>query len=329
MCGQNIPITCSSPELKGSGEGDAAAAVPASGAVVSVAVPVYNNADSLRMLHARLVSTLRSMESAYEIIYVNDGSTDASYDVLTSLRSGWGRVKILDLTRNFGQSAAILAAISEAVGDIIVTIDADLQNHPEDVPALVGEVRKGADLACGIRRDRRDSLLARRGPSWLANRLVGAALGIDLKDWGCGLNAVTSVLAREILAQDPLPAMPKVEAALMASCIAQVPIQHSEREHGQSGYNNWRLCRFSVGFLQRFSIRRSFSRLFGAATGRGSPTFAGFTDGWGSRARRGFSPMAALSWAVLAGAAAIVQVGAIFCRSAVTNDSCRIREILE
>ncbi|QYZ67528.1 MAG: glycosyltransferase family 2 protein [Gammaproteobacteria bacterium (ex Lamellibrachia satsuma)] len=297
---------------------------------LSITVPVYNNAASLPQLHERLVSTLRATGLEHEIIYANDGSTDNSYEVLTGLRGVEGRVKVLDLVKNYGQSAAILAAISKTNGDIIVTIDADLQNHPEDIPALVAGIRNGADFACGIRLNRRDSLLTRRGPSWLVNQLVGHALGVNLRDWGCGLNAVTSVLAMEIFAQNPPPGLPKAEVALMASRIAQIEVGHSEREHGRSEYTAWRLLCFSAGFLRSFSIRRSFSRLFTRlTTGNNLHAPGSMEEAPGTFSGAGEKAAAVLAWTVLAGAAAIVQLGALFYRSTAADNHYRIREILE
>ncbi len=297
---------------------------------LSITVPVYNNAASLPQLHERLVSTLRAAGLEHEIIYANDGSTDNSYEVLAGLRDGEGRVKILDLVKNYGQSAAILAAISKTTGDIIVTIDADLQNHPEDIPALVAAIRNGADFACGIRLNRQDSLLTRRGPSWLVNRLVGHALGVNLRDWGCGLNAITSVLAMDISAQNPPPALPKAEAALMASCIAQIQVGHSEREHGRSEYTAWRLLCFSAGFLRSFSIKRSFCRLFTRlTTGINLHAHGSMKEASGTSSGAGEKAAAVLAWTLLAGAAAIVQLGALLYRSTAAGDHFRIREILE
>ena len=254
------------------------------------------------------------MDSTYEIIYVNDGSTDSSYDVLNTLRTIGGCVKVVDLTRNFGQSSAVLAAFSEAAGDVIVTIDADLENHPEDIPALVAAVRNGADLACGVRGRRQAPLFMRSGPSWLANQLVGRALSVDLEDWGCGLNAVTSEVVHQMLAQVPLPSLPKIEAAIVSSCISQVPVAYSERQHGSSGYTVWRLCGFAAAFLQGFSITRTFRRIVGVSA---------------AQARLTCTAISIICWAVLTIAAIVVRFGLLVSGSGPTAERYQIREVLE
>ena len=228
---------------------------------LTVVVPVYNNAGSLAALHARLTAVLVDLASPFEIVYVNDASSDDSLELLTRLHAGDDRATVIDLAENAGQSAAVLAALSLARGRIVVTIDADLENRPEDIPALVAALRNGADLACGARRRRSAPLLTRRAPSVAANWLVGRALGVDLEDWGCGLNAATDEIVRRMLAQDPLPLLPKIEAVLLASCIAQVPVEHSERAHGPSTYTVRRLSGFAATFLRGFGIARSWRRV--------------------------------------------------------------------
>lgn len=239
---------------------------------MSVVVPVFNNAASLPELHRRLVATLDGAGSDYEIVYVNDGSRDASLENLESIVAADEAVTVVDLERNFGQSAAILAGFEHARGDVLVTIDADLENQPEDVPSLVDAVTGGADLACGVRGGREAPLVTRRAPSWIANRLVGNALGIRLRDWGCGLNAVRSGLARRMLASDPLPRLPKIEAALSASSVVEVPVAFSPREHGRSGYTVARLAGFAFSFLLGFSPLGALGRIVRAPTG-GRPRY--------------------------------------------------------
>ena len=302
MCTQSTPTTCTARE-----------------SALTIVVPVYNNAGSLPLLHERLLTTLRSLGSTFEIIYVNDGSSDASLELLGGLRAG-GEVRVVDLSQNFGQSAAVLAAFSIATGEIVVTIDADLENRPEDIPALVAAVRDGADLACGVRTRRSAPLLTRKGPSLIANRLVGRAFNVNLHDWGCGLNATTREIVQQILAQIPLPSLPKIEAALLSSRISQVPVSCSEREHGKSGYTVRRLGGFAATFLRGFSISRTLRRLPGIATARSDLPVA----------RRVVDAFAGLlSWLILTIAALIVRAWTYLSGSASNTERFRIREILD
>lgn len=311
MCAQRIPTICTAPELN-SGRGDTVAVHQRT---ISVIVPVYNNAGSLPLLHERLLSTLASMSSDFEIIYVNDGSTDSSYDVLVACRSNGSRVIIVDLAGNFGQSAAVLAGFSLASGAFLVTIDADLENNPEDIPALIEELRNGCDLCCGVRGRREAPFFTRKGPSWIANRLVGHALCIDLKDWGCGLNAVTSDIAIQMLAQEPLPALPKIEAAMLSSRIAQVPVANSKRKHGDSGYTVWRLCGFAITFLRGYSVTRTFRRLRSVPKQRSNRIISGAT--------------AIVSWSILSGASIIVRFALLLFGQKQTAKRFCIREVIE
>jgi hypothetical protein len=275
-------------------------------ASITVIVPVYDNAGSLAALHARLKAVLVDMGSPFEIIYVNDASSDESLELLSRLHAAEDRVTVIDLAENAGQSAAVLAALSFARGEIVVTIDADLENHPEDIPALVAAIRNGADLACGARRRRSAPLLTRRGPSAVANRLVGRALGVDLDDWGCGLNAATGEIVRRLLAQDPLPLLPKIEAALLASRIAQVPVEYSERSHGPSTYTVRRLAAFAATFLRGFGIARSLRRALGRTTVRAATAAAPSAEP--SFVTRTIGTIAGLAaWTTLAGAALITR----------------------
>lgn len=257
MCGQSTPITCSAAERTDRTADRGAARAPS----LSVVVPVFDNEGSLPELHERLDETLSGIATDFEIIYVNDGSRDRSLQILDGLPAISGAVSIADLERNFGQSAAVMAGFSIARGDILVTLDADLENDPRDIPSLVEAVKGGADLACGIRRDRNAPLITRRAPSLLANRLVGHALRVNVRDWGCGLNAVRSEVVRRMLESDPLPRLPKIAAALLSTRIAAVPVAYGTRRHGRSTYTIGRLAGFAAAFLQDFAIRRTFRRI--------------------------------------------------------------------
>ena len=228
---------------------------------VSVIVPVYNNADSLVELNRRLIATLTGTGAPFEIIYVDDGSRDSSLDCLIGLACAEAVVIAAELTQNFGQSAAVMAGFSLARGDILVTIDADLENHPEDVPSLVDAVSAGAGLACGVRAKREAPAITRHLPSLLANFLVSRALDLELRDWGCGLNALRSDIAERMVAQRPTPRLPKIEAALLADSVVEQPVAHSNRKHGRSAYTPRRLAEFALSFLLEFSSTTALRRI--------------------------------------------------------------------
>src|SRR5205807_3187656 len=150
---------------------------------LTVVVPVRNEAASIAELHRELVGTLTAWGRSVEIIVVDDGSTDESFEILTRLQSADANLRVIRFRRNFGQTAAFAAGFDHARGRVIVTSDGDLQNDPRDIPALVDLVDKGADIACGWRKDRKDPFFSRRLPSMLANRLISAATGVRLHDY--------------------------------------------------------------------------------------------------------------------------------------------------
>lgn len=322
MCGPNTPTTCTAADVMGGAGSLGAAEVPQ----LSVIVPVFDNAASLPALHERLVETLAPGEAGFEIIYVNDGSRDHSLRVLNELPALAGVVTVADLEKNSGQSAAVMAGFSIARGAIVVTIDADLENDPRDVPMLVKAVEEGADLACGVRETRRAPLITRRGPSWLANQLVGHALRVTLRDWGCGLNAVRSEIVRRMLDSDPMPRLPKIAAALLARRVAEVPVAYSVRRHGQSGYTIGRLAGFASAFLHDFGIRRTFRRIVASpSTKRMDP---GADAMRGGRATTVLSVVVSiLCWSTLAVMALIVRASSILLGRRPPPTTFRIRAI--
>ncbi|MFZ0487242.1 MAG: glycosyltransferase family 2 protein, partial [Arenicellales bacterium] len=151
---------------------------------VSVIIPVFNEQDNLERLHDEIKTGLKSLSGEYEIIFVDDGSRDASMEVLLRLRDSDPHVKVISFRKNFGQTAAISAGFDHARGDVVVTMDADLQNDPADIPMLLDKINEGYDLVSGWRYDRKDNWLSRRLPSVLANRLISWATDVKLNDYG-------------------------------------------------------------------------------------------------------------------------------------------------
>jgi glycosyltransferase involved in cell wall biosynthesis len=156
---------------------------------ISVVIPLYNEQESLRQLYSELTGALNKLGKAYEIILVNDGSTDQSIDLLKNLAENDDKLRVISFTRNFGQTAAISAGFNHARGEVIVTMDGDLQNPPHDIGKLLDEMQKGYDVVSGWRKERKDPLFSRRIPSIIANSLISEITGVRLHDYGCSLKA--------------------------------------------------------------------------------------------------------------------------------------------
>ena len=231
--------------------------------MLSVVIPVFNEARSLDPLHARLARTLETLGRPYEIIFVDDGSRDESADVLRALRARDRAVRMIRFTRNYGQHAALLAGMERARGEIVVTLDADLQNPPEEIPRLLAALVDGVDVVGGRRVRRRDPW-TRRAASWLVNRAASLAVGVRLRDCGCMLRAHRrSVIDRILVFPGSRRYLP-VLAAAFASSMTEIPVAHSAREHGRSKYGVLRLLRLAFDL----SVQVLAVKPIGARAGR-------------------------------------------------------------
>jgi glycosyltransferase involved in cell wall biosynthesis len=233
-----------------------ASVVPA----LSVVIPVYNEAPNLAPLHAELTTTLGQSGDAYEILFVDDGSTDESFEILRGLQAGDGHVRVIQFRRNFGQTAAFAAGFALARGRVIVTSDADLQNDPRDIPALVKKLDEGYDIACGWRKVRKDPWLSRRLPSQLANRIISWATGVRLNDYGCSLKAFRAEVVKPLRLYGEMHRFLPALASEMGVRIAEQPVNHRPRMHGRSKYGISRTVRvildlITVKFLLSYSTR--------------------------------------------------------------------------
>lgn len=227
---------------------------------VSVVLPVHDEIESLPSLIAAITSILTDSQLSYEIICVDDGSQDGSTDWLKMQAQLRPDLRAVILRRNYGQTAAMAAGFNHARGDIIVTLDSDLQNDPADIPLLIAKLQEGYDLVSGWRKDRQDAALTRLLPSKIANWLIGQVTGIKLHDYGCSLKAYRAELVADINLYGELhrflPALAYIEGAR----ITEMPVRHHARRYGRSKYGLDRTFRvvmdlLTIAFMKKFLTR--------------------------------------------------------------------------
>jgi glycosyltransferase involved in cell wall biosynthesis len=226
---------------------------------ISIVVPLYNEEENVRELHGRLKEVLDGLGSEYELIFVDDGSTDGTLPLLQEMQSGDGRVVVLSLRRNFGQTAAFAAGFDYARGDVIVTMDGDLQNDPKDIPRLIDMIREN-DIVSGWRKSRKDPFFSRRLPSLIANRLISKVTGVSLHDYGCSLKAYRQEVIKNLKLYGEMHRFIPAVANLYGVKIAEVETTHHPRLRGKSKYGISRTIRvvldlITVKFLLSFSTR--------------------------------------------------------------------------
>jgi undecaprenyl-phosphate 4-deoxy-4-formamido-L-arabinose transferase len=220
---------------------------------ISVVIPVFNEEENLEELSERLLNTLGADGRPFEIIFVDDGSTDRSWEILTDLHQRHpGHIRALQFFRNFGQHQAIFAGFQATRGQVVVTLDADLQNLPEDIPHLVAKLEEGYDTVGGWRENRLDSWL-RRLPSYFMNRTMSWVTGVKLKDYGCMLRAYRREVVDSInQCQESSSFIPAL-ANIFSRRVAEIPVGHAERERGKSKYNLFKLLRLNFDLMTGFS----------------------------------------------------------------------------
>lgn len=233
---------------------------------LSIVVPVYNEVDNLRPLCERMHSALAEAGREYEIILVDDGSQDGSSELLTELHAEDATLKVLRFRRNFGHTAALAAGFAHARGEVIVSLDADLQNDPLDIPRLLAKLDEGYDLVNGWRVDRQDPFLRRRLPSQIANALIARITRVKLHDTGCALKAFRRDLAKGLKLYGDMHRFIPALAVDMGARLTEVPVTHHPRTHGVSKYGLTRTPRvvldlITIKFLSCYAARPS--HLFG------------------------------------------------------------------
>lgn len=245
---------------------------------VSVVIPVFNEAATLADLHQRLARTLKDAGRTSEIIFVDDGSTDRSAEVLRALHAQDPSVRVLRFNRNYGQHAAVFAGMEHARGDVIITLDADLQNPPEEIPALLRRLDDGFDVVGGARVQRHDPW-PRRLASRLVNRVTSAIVGVRMTDYGCMLRAYRRSVVEQIVACQEISRFIPALANTFASAVAEVPVDHAPRREGRSKYGLFRLLRLNMDLMTGFSLLPiqavSFAGVLVAALGLAFALFLG------------------------------------------------------
>ena len=221
---------------------------------ISVVVPVYNEEGNLPELVTRLTAVLEGTGRPYEMVFVDDGSRDRSLEILqAAARERPGHMRVLELARNFGQHQAILAAFENVTGDVVVTLDADLQNPPEEIPKLLARFDEGYDVVGGVRQDRQDSIL-RKAASRLVNRMTTFITRMRLTDFGCMLRAYSREVVEEINRCDEASTFIPALGQSFARRPTEIPVEHAARRHGASNYSLYRLIRLNFDLMTGFSL---------------------------------------------------------------------------
>jgi len=227
---------------------------------ISVVIPVFNEEKNIESLYTRIKQALDNLGKSYEIIFIDDGSTDKTPGLLHRICEEDRKVKVVVFRRNFGQTAAISAGFNYAKGEVIVTLDADLQNDPKDIPQLISKIEEGFDVVSGWRAERKDPFLSRRLPSHISNWLISVFTGVKLHDYGCTLKAYRREVAKDIKLYGEMHRFIPALASWVGASICEVKVRHHPRKYGKSKYDFSRINRsfldlLTVKFLLSFATR--------------------------------------------------------------------------
>ncbi len=226
---------------------------------VSIVIPVFNEEENVPILYEKLKKVLENLNAEYEIIFVDDGSTDRTREILEEIASKDKKVKVVEFARNFGQTSAMMAGMDFATGDVIITMDGDLQNDPEDIPKLLEKIEEGYDVVSGWRKNRKDAAISRKLPSKIANWLIGRITGVKIHDYGCTLKAYRSSVIKRLRLYGELHRFIPALASTVTSTskIIEIPVKHHPRIYGKSKYGISRTFKvivdlFFIWFLKKF-----------------------------------------------------------------------------
>ncbi len=228
--------------------------------LISIIIPVFNESESIGFLLNEVISVMESHKLNFELIVVNDGSKDNTHQVLKQLTFKITELSVICLRKNYGQTAAMAAGFENSKGDILITLDGDLQNDPKDIPKLISEINNGYDLICGWRFDRKDKLINRKIPSKIANKLIAKVTGLKLHDYGCSLKAFKKEIIDDIKLYGELHRFLPVLAFIEGARIKEIKVNHRSRKYGSSKYGIDRTFRvlmdlLTVWFMTKFLTR--------------------------------------------------------------------------
>ncbi|WP_417835023.1 glycosyltransferase family 2 protein [Thalassospira xiamenensis] len=227
---------------------------------ISVIVPIYNEEESIQLLCEKLFPVLDHLNKSFEIVCINDGSSDNSMALLQKQAQKRSELKIVNFRRNYGQTAAMMAGIDHARGEIIIPIDADLQNDPNDIPRLLSKIEEGFDVVSGWRKDRQDAAIRRNFVSRIANRMISKISGVHLHDYGCTLKAYKKDVVKGIRLYGEMHRFIPVYATWMGARVCEIPVTHHQRQFGKSKYGLERIAKvlldlMVVKFLDRHFVK--------------------------------------------------------------------------
>jgi glycosyltransferase involved in cell wall biosynthesis len=216
---------------------------------LSIVAPVYNEEGNIAAFHEELSGVLRGLGRAYEVVYVDDGSRDRSLELLKGFAAADPRVRVISFTRNFGQTAAIAAAIANSAGAIVIPMDADMQNDPHDIPRFLEKIEEGYDVVSGWRRHRKDPWLSKKLPSAMANKLISFIGGLPLHDYGCSMKAYRRDIIRHVRLYGEMHRFIPLFAHQVGARTAEIEVNHRPRTAGKSNYGLMRIYKVTLDLI--------------------------------------------------------------------------------
>jgi len=235
---------------------------------LSLVIPVFNEEENIDRLFEKILEALGRLGHPWEVLFIDDGSTDSSYEKLEQIAKKDKRVKVVRFVRNFGQTAALAAGIKYASGDIIIPMDADLQNDPVDIERLLAKLDEGYDVVSGWRKDRKDDFIMRTIPSWSANKLISLISGVALHDYGCSLKAYRKEVLKDVRLYGEMHRFVPIYAYWAGAKVTEIPVTHHARTFGKSKYGIGRtinvvLDLMTINFLSNYVTKPI--HIFGSA----------------------------------------------------------------